>query len=269
MAFYSSFFTHAQGVGDSLRTFEIWARTGKRDHVHEWYTYLSWLWQEEGPLLVLGALGALAALRRARNGFALFVALWAFGILAAYSLVPYKTPWLVLNFIVPLGLIGGYGVGSMYSWAGDDLHLRALVLALAAAALILSGIQMVQLNFRHYDDDQYVYPYAHTMRDLLPLVERINRFAANSGSGNKTAISIASPDYWPLPWYLRDYKSVAYAGRIAVQDEPIVIGSQAQEFELESQIGDRYQRIEAYDLRPGVTLLLYVRRDLLRGKEAP
>jgi hypothetical protein len=38
-----------------------------------------------------------------KNSFALFCALWAFGLIAAYSLIPYKTPWLVLNFVVPLG----------------------------------------------------------------------------------------------------------------------------------------------------------------------
>jgi predicted membrane-bound mannosyltransferase len=57
----------------------------------------------------------VAVWRSARaNSFALFAALWAIGILAAYSLVPYKTPWLALNFIVPLAIIGGYGVGEIY-----------------------------------------------------------------------------------------------------------------------------------------------------------
>ncbi|HYY59634.1 MAG TPA: flippase activity-associated protein Agl23 [Pyrinomonadaceae bacterium] len=263
--FYSSFFTHSQGVADSLKTFEVWIRTGRRDHVHEWYTYLSWLGQEEAPLLALGAVGALAALFRPRDRFAVFAALWAFGILAAYSLIPYKTPWLALNFIVPLAIIGGYGVDVLCRSAPDDLRRRAIVPALAAAAaLIIGGYQMVRLNFIHYDDDQYVYPYAHTVRDLLPLVDQINRFAARTGEGAETRISITSQDYWPLPWYLRDYKRVGYyAGRISVSNEPLVIGSETQEPELESLLGDRYSRIDSFTLRPSVNLVLYVRKDLL------
>jgi uncharacterized protein (TIGR03663 family) len=262
--FYSSFLTYQKGVSDSLKTFEIWAGTGKKEHVHEWYTYLKWLWQEDAAALYLGALGVALALLRGRNRFAVFAALWAIGIVAAYSLIPYKTPWLVLNFIVPLAVIGGYGVEVVYRRAGADQVLRVFVLALASLTLAFSGYQMIQLNFRHYDDDGYVYPYAHTVREFLPLVDRINSFAASAGTGKETPISITSQDYWPLPWYLQDYTHVGYyAGRIAVLNEPLVIGSEAQEQELEVVLGDRYRRIDSYALRPGVTLLLYGRTDLL------
>jgi predicted membrane-bound mannosyltransferase len=197
----------------------------------------------------------------ARSRFAVFAALWAGGIIAAYSLIPYKTPWLTLNFIIPLAITGGYGVDLMYRRAAGDQGAPALVLAVLAAALIFCGYQMVQLNFRHYDDEQYVYPYAHTVREILPLVEQVNRFAAGTGMGKQITISITSPDYWPLPWYLKDYKHVGYSGRIAVSDERLVIGSEAQELELQTLLGERYRRIDAYQLRPGVTLVLYARRD--------
>lgn len=259
--FYSSFFTYSQGIGDSLKTFEIWAKTGKKEHVHEWYTYLSWLWEEEAAILALGAAGALLAVWHARSRFAVFAALWTGGIIAAYSLIPYKTPWLTLNFIIPLAITGGYGVDLMYRRAAGGQGVRALVLVVLAAALTFCGYQMFQLNFRHYDDEQYVYPYAHTVRGVLPLVDQINRFAADTGMGKQITISLTSPDYWPLPWYLRDYKHVGYSGRIAVSDEQLVIGSEAQEFELQTLLGERYRRIDAYPLRPGVTLVLYTRRD--------
>jgi uncharacterized protein (TIGR03663 family) len=262
--FYSSFLTYQKGVGDSLKTFEIWAGTGRKEHVHEWYTYLQWLWQEDATVLCLGALGVALALRQGLSRFAVFAALWAIGMIAAYSLIPYKTPWLVLNFIVPLAVTGGYGVEVMYGWAGADKALRLVVLGLASVALAFGGYQMFQLNFRHYDDDRYVYPYAHTVREFLPLVDRINRFAASAGTGKETPISITSQDYWPLPWYLQDYTHVGYyAGRVAVLNEPLVLGSEAQEQELEPVLGDRYRRIDSYSLRPGVTLVLYGRTDLL------
>lgn len=262
--FYSSFLTHAQGISDSLNTFEIWAKTGNKEHVHVWYTYLYWLWLKEGPLLVLGVVGILLAFWRGRNSVAIFIALWATGIVSAYSLIPYKTPWLTLNFIVPLAIIGGYGLGMLYRWAADDLLQRALAIALAVAALSVCGYQMIQLNFKHYDDDGYIYPYAHTVREFLPLVDAINRFAATAGTGKQTAISITSTEYWPLPWYLRDYSRVGYASRIAVADEPLVIASESQESELEAVLGERYTRIDSYTLRPGVTLVLFARNDLVK-----
>ena len=103
--FYSSFFTnYPKGVSDSLKTFEFWTKTGKEAHVHPFLTYISWLQLQESPLLFLGALGAAVAVNKPARSFALFSAVWAFGIIAAYSLIAYKTPWLALNFIVPLAL---------------------------------------------------------------------------------------------------------------------------------------------------------------------
>jgi hypothetical protein len=45
-------------------------------------------------------------------------------------------------------------------------------------------------------------------------------------------------------------------------NDKIVIGSQEQESDLQTALGDRYQRIGAYVLRPGFNLLLYSLRDI-------
>ena len=63
---------------------------------------------------MLAGFGALIALWRANNRMALFLAQWSFGLLAAYSLVGYKTPWISLNFIVPLALTSGYTLEVIY-----------------------------------------------------------------------------------------------------------------------------------------------------------
>ena len=31
-------------------------------------------------------------------------------------MIPYKTPWLMLNFVVPLALISGYAIQAIYEW---------------------------------------------------------------------------------------------------------------------------------------------------------
>lgn len=335
--FYSSFFTnYPKGINDAFLTLNLWAHR-TQEHFHPWSQYLEWLRQEESPLLLLGAAGAAIAVWRANNRFAVFAAQWAFGSLAAYSLVGYKTPWIALNFIVPLAIISGYALQSIYDRFGEP----AVPLALAAGAtvflayrhivqiaydqegsisgltadfsfsknwpfmlgillvaiyagyilystrkrqkysghfyvvavvtLLLCSAQMFLLNFVHYDDDRYAYVYAHTRREILALVDEVNRVASHAGTGADTGITIASPDYWPLPWYLRDYKHVGYHQHVVPTTEPLIIGSVAQQDELAATYGDRYQQIPysgtedgSYALRPGVNLLLYVRRDLTR-----
>jgi uncharacterized protein (TIGR03663 family) len=257
--FYSSFFSHSKGVADAIGTFKFWTETSKSAHVQAWYMYLWWLWQEEAPLLVLGAAGVVLAAVRADNRFVVFTALWALGITAAYSLVPYKTPWLTLNLIVPLAIIGGYAVSLIYRW--DESPQPIALAVVLAVALGIGGYQTVKLNFYHYDDDRYPYVYAHTRREFLSLVDEIKRLAARAGTGEQTTIAVTSPDYWPMPWYLRDYKRVGYHSRISVAGEAIVVGSATQESELRTALGDQYQRVDSYALRPGVVLVLYVRRD--------
>ena len=309
--FYSSFFTnYPQGVYDSLKTFQIWTKTGQEAHKHPPATYIWWLLEQESPLLVLGALGAIVAVLKPTKSFALFSALWAFGLLAAYSLIAYKTPWLALNFIVPLALTSGVAIEWFYKelarwqlskhlqWYAVAGLLLVAIGPLAGMARIfdevawevssdtfkdlisvpmrwktfIPGYQTIDLNFLNYDNDNryYVYVYAHTRRETLKLLDEIDKVAERTHQGKDTGITIVSADYWPLPWYLRDYKRVGYHGHMTPSNEPIIIARQDQAGEVETTFGDRYQQIQSgfnpagsFPLRPGVDLLLYARRELV------
>lgn len=267
--FYSSFFTNSKGVVAAFETFKVWTKTGVKDHVYPLYKYARWLGVEESPLLLLGALGIVLAVWRATNRFVVFAALWAFGIIAAYSLIPYKTPWLMLNFIVPLAIIGGYAIETICRWA-TDMTERLVILAVALLAFAVGAYQTVSLNFFHYDDEKYIYVYAHTVREFLSLVDKVKEMAHLAGTDTQTGITVTSKDYWPLPWYLREYSKVGYFGRMTSSLEPLIICSTEQEEELKTTLGadGRYQRVDAYPLRPGVTLVLYVRHDIAERQPA-
>ena len=265
VVFYSSFFTnYPKGVYDALRTFNFWSKTGKEAHVHPVTTYLKWMGQQELPALLLGSVGAVVSVFRPKRPVVLFCSLWGFGLIAAYSLVPYKTPWLTLNFIVPLAIAAGYAIQVVYE--SDERQLRLPVVILLAAVLF-GTYQAIDLNFVNYDNDNtyYVYVYAHTKRDTIALLNKIDEIARQKNQGT-TGITIMSPDYWPLPWYLRNYSRVGYYGRLTQTTEPIVIASETQRPDMEGTLGPDYQVVPSgsptggFALRPGVDLLLYVRR---------
>jgi uncharacterized protein (TIGR03663 family) len=269
LLFYSSFFQNAKGIYDSFKTFEVWTKTGLAAHVHPPSAYIKWLIRQESPLLFLGATGAALVVLKPKNSFALFCALWSFGLIAAYSLIPYKTPWLLLNFVVPLALIAGYAIQAIYEMDRGQLRL---VSAALFVAICIGLYQSVDLNFINYDNDkpQYVYVYAHTTRSTLDLVNEVEQIARRE-SGDLTGISIVSPDYWPLPWYLRRYTRVGYFGRMAATTEAILIANENQKQEVESNFSELYRQVEgkgpggSFELRPGVRLLLYTRRVPLAG----
>jgi len=56
---------------------------------------------------------------------------------------------------------------------------------------------------------------------------------------------------------------VGYWGSVkAPTDEFMVIGEDTQQFELQRVLGDRFEQVGTYELRPGAMLVLYVRKDL-------
>lgn len=289
--FYSSFFkNYPKGVNDALQTLNLW-RKRTHEHAHPWWQYGYWLFQEEGIVLVLGAVGAVIAVWLAKNRFAVFIALWSFGLLTAYSFAgasirhlfsdqTYKTPWIALNFIVPLALTSGYALEVFYQKL-REFQQPLFILAPAALIVAFCGYQLYQLNFVHYDDDRYVYVYAHTRRETLAMLDQIERVANQMKTGYDTGIAIVTPEYWPLPWYFRDYKRVDYWGKVVETDKPVLIAETGQEEDIKATYGDEYQQIDSsklndprilpdrnpegsFTLRPGVDLLLYVRRDVAK-----
>ncbi len=263
---YSSFFSNfSKGIYDSVGTYQQWLERGQADNPHDIYTYLRWLWEEELPSLLLGAMGIALALYRGTNRFAIFASFWAMGILAAYSLITYKTPWLTLNISIPLAVVGGYAIQEICEKALQSRRRRVRVslAGLAGILVMVSTCQAIDVSFFRYDDDSLAYVYAHTTRQIFSLLDKINQVVARGGKGTQTGIMVASPDYWPLPWYLRDFPNAGYWGKVVPPtQEALVIGEDTQEVELQQKLGDKYERIGTYVLRPGAVLVVYVRRDL-------
>jgi predicted membrane-bound mannosyltransferase len=228
-----------------------------------WFTYLKWLSREELPSMVLGGLGIVVALYQSRSRFAVFSAFWALGMTAAYSLLPYKTPWLALNLLLPVVIMAGYFLGQWFDLGAREqsplLRISAVLALLAAGAV--SSYQAIDISFFSYDDDSIPYVYAHTRRDFLGLIDEIETVASHSPARKNIGVTIMSPEHWPLPWYLREYPNCGYYGTIVPTSEPIVVALQSQSEEIEKRMGTLYRRFHSYELRPGVWLVLYLRKD--------
>lgn len=264
--FFSSFFTYADGVKAAIDAYALWAKTGSKDHTQNGtWAYLKWGMEIEAPIFILSAVGLLIAFVKARHRFAMFVGLWAFGLFAAYSIIPYKTPWLAISFLLPMCIAAGYAVNEMLATKNASVRLTAGLLALIATAMLT--YQTYDLNFVRYDDEDQAYVYAHTNRELLDLMGQIDHYAEKSGRGLDTKIEIVSPDYWPMVWYLRNYKQANFQGRIidSTDAEMIIAKKNDQDAEMVKKYSANYEYVASYALRPGVDLVLLVRKDLADG----
>lgn len=285
---YSSLFRHWQGVSDFFRAIAHWTEErSSTDHVKIFSYYLGILFKVELPLLIGSMLAGVFILWRG-NRFWLFTGAWTFGMTLAYSRIPYKTPWLMLSFVVPMVLVCGYAAEQIYRLSQVTV-LR--VIWITALAVILAGFGHLAwvINFEKYDDNgnesgyfvefgkkrewrpyidgQYGYIYAHTDREFLLLVDEIKREADASPEKEKTGIYIASAEYWPMPWYLRDYTSTLFAGQWpgTVGETPaisqkIIVAHADQQSNMNGIPGWR-PSLRTYKLRPGVELMLFVREE--------
>lgn len=257
---FSSFFSNPQGVFDAVGTLSAWFGTAGSTHVKPITQYAEWARDVEAPILVLGVLGALVAVLGGRSRFAVFTAFWTGGIFAAYSLIGYKEPWLMLNIVVPAAIVGGYGVDQLWQRWRTPMP-RALVLGVVAALLAFSSYGAIRLNFVEYDSESNPYVYVHTTRDIFALMDAVAAEGTKLGTGDQSHVVILSPDYWPLPWYWRDNPNAGFFGAIVETTEPIAIVRTDQEPNLSATFTSEYARQREYTLRPGVQLTLFLRRE--------
>lgn len=259
---FTSFFTYREGLDKSFEAYYAWTKTGTKDHTQNGgAAYLKWIAQAELPLLILSALGAIWALLKNTNRFAVWISFTAFGLFAAYSLIPYKTPWLALNFTIFLGICGGYFINALYTSGKKSNRI------FAAAAIGISAITLlyytIKLNFYEYDNDKMPYVYAHTRRGYNDLIAKIEAVAAKSSKAKDAAIYVVSPDYWAMPWSLREYDKTVFFGEISpANSAEMIVASETQRAELPAEYGSYYKDAGTFPLRPGVDLILLVRRDL-------
>ena len=265
--FFSSFFTYAEGISRAFEAYAIWTKTGNKDHTQSGYLgYVKWGLKIEAPIMILSVLGGLIALMKGKHRVAMFVGFWSLGLLMAYSIIPYKTPWLALSFLLPMCLAAGYGLGQMFT-SGSQNQKHASI-ALAVVGTVLLSYQTYQQNFVRYDDEDMPYVYAHTRRGMLDMVAEIGRYAEKSGKGKDATIEIVSPDYWPLTWDLAPFKANFHGSLVdASTAEMIVAKKTDQDAAMIQKYSLHYKYAGVYPLRPGVNLVLLVRKDIADAKD--
>lgn len=270
---FSSFFSNAGGPLDSLRTYGPWlARAGgESPHIHSWNFYLDRLlffrvgkgpiWSE-ALILALGLLGAGAGFVRKGLGktdgnLVRFLAFYTFILAAAYTCIAYKTPWCLLGFWHGMILLAGVGAAVLLRSVRPPFARTAMALLLLAGTGQLAA-QAWAACHDYSSDIRNPYVYAPTSPDILTLVDEVQSLARVSPEGRHTMIKVAAPDddYWPLPWYFRQFDRVGWWSRLPPDPyAPIVVVSPDLRFAPDD---NKMHQMGYCTLRPQVFLELYV-----------
>lgn len=212
--FLSGFFTNPAGPLGYLQTYTPWLRrAGGTDlHKHPWHYYLALLtWHpgtkgmvwSEGLILALGMVGAAL---KFRTRFGRFLTLYTLLLTGIYAVIPYKTPWCLLNFLLPWTLLAGLGAaGIVDATRSKSLKTLAVLLLLLGAAQL--GWQAYKTSFVFQNDTHNPYIYSPTLPDADRFRTQLEALAQGHPDKFKMVIQVVSKDgyYWPLPWYLRRF----------------------------------------------------------------
>lgn len=269
--FFSSFFSNSGGLLDSFKTYMYWIKEGlESGHVKPFSYYLNnILVQYELPLVLLSFVGFFSALfRNEKKG--IYLVFWTLGTLGFYSLTPYKTPWLVINIILPMCLLSGYAVQSIFhilqevSLPISRKSASRVTFILLLVPLIYQLPQLFRLAYKEYDNDKHPQVYAHTSRSIFSLLQQLEKLALESGKGKDISLNVFTDKYWPLPYYLMKYTQVHYYGdftRVAQVDADLVLVDSSKKNRLEALLRQKYTP-KYHSLRSGVPVVLFVNEKL-------
>jgi len=278
---FSSFFTNASGPFDSIRTYLPWlARAGGDSvHVQPWNFYFSRLlffhadkgpiWSEALVVLLAVVGGAAAFIRKgsadASPSLVRFVAIYTLGVAAAYTLISYKTPWCLLNFWLGALLLAGVGAVVLVHTAKHQLARFAAALLVLAGAGQLAA-QAWQATGLYASDWRNPYVYAQTSADVLALIDKIRQVSQATPQGRQMMIKVVSPegDFWPWPWYLREFKNVGFWETVPADPyAPVMIVSSKLQAALDEK--KTHLMVGYFQFRPAVFFELYVELELWRA----
>lgn len=204
-ALYTDGFARPQAAWDAIRTFFIY--TTDPGHEKAWYYYLEQLLFFKGgfgeaAITIPACCGFVALLvskkwRESAPTLLLWLALAGAAQIVGYSMVAYKTPWLML---VPIAYLAPWAAW-VFCHAANGRPLRQTAIGgLLALLLAFNVSQIVRSRPDNEEKNPSPLAYVPTSQDVPRLTSLL---LERTPKGN---IAVVSPDgaIWPIPWYLRN-----------------------------------------------------------------
>ena len=235
--FYSGTFLNWEGVKGLYQTFDAWFETGSSGHGHEkpWSYWLTLIVTYEHPVL-LGLVVCLFAIFIKNLGLR-YLAIYGVGVLIAYSIVKYKTPWCVISIVWPFLFLFGAVLLVV------PVNYRRPAYMAAAAFLCVPLGLCVHLNYFRYTTETEPYVYVQTFNDIRKLTDPLLRLARRNPTNYQLVGHLIRTSTYPLPWMLGDFTRIGYYEHDNLPDKldaDFLVVQEDKIEEVESKLHDSY-----------------------------
>jgi len=210
---FSSFLTYPQGITKFFVAYAPWLETGfthESGHEKELLYFVTLLIKYYAPVILPAiATGVWAFIKRNPRG--LFLTLYSLFLLLIYSVIPYKTPWCVMQIGIPFMALAAFGLSKVLERKNTSPMTRLHVLIIMLIFLVPYTYYSYAINFIEYDNDKHEIIYVQTERAYEDMFELIEKIAKNSGMNENLTIAEVKAKY-PSFFYLRNYVNVVNYG---------------------------------------------------------
>jgi uncharacterized protein (TIGR03663 family) len=220
--FYSGAFLEFSALSGLYETFAAWFHTGVAAAGHEKSAFqigpLNYYWialmaRYEWPAL-LGFVFCFAYIFPSEPRLR-YVAIYGCGVLLAYSLIPYKTPWCIISILWPFYfLLAAFATAATKPFG---YHIPpAIARVVLVVSLVASTFLSVRLNFYQFANEREPYVYVQTFPEIQTLTKPLLEMAGKDPRYYHLQGHILLESYYPLPWVLGDFTRIGYYKK----DEP-------------------------------------------------
>jgi len=243
---FSGFFMHGEGPLDFFKAFAFWTKTGTKGSGHD---KPFWYWLENfkryeiaalcGMVWAIKVLDPLWAKSTRESHWIRFFAIFGLGTWLAYSIIPYKTPWCIIQLLWPFYIViaGGFAEVAAYGKKIRTIALTALILLATS-----EGALAARLTFFHCSDEKEPYVYVQTYPEIERVMEKLKALVKEDLNNYHMNIKVFKEDTWPIPWLIADFTHVDWMGHGmgASADAPLIMADLNMRSQIEAHLAKPY-----------------------------
>ena len=239
--FYSGTFLNftKQALTDLLQPYTAWYKTGFKGGGHDKpFIYWANLMLRYEQISLLGFLACLKYLRPLSNRWIRYIAIYGIGVFLAYSIIPYKTTWCIINMLWPFYFVFGYTVDKLI-----ETKFKVLVSGVTVTLFIISAIIACKLNYIDNTNAKEPYVYVQTYNEYKKATDPLFKLVKQDPSKYRITGNALLSSYWPIPWILNDFTMIGYYGMDispANYDADFLLVEQARINEAEENLQNQY-----------------------------
>jgi uncharacterized protein (TIGR03663 family) len=265
---YSNFLSEPKVILDAISSYFSYETIPGHDKPAYYYVQLLvWpkhalgIWWTEGVILLLAAVSIATCLHwRHTNSATCFVLIGTILHFLIYSFIGYKTPWLILLPWAQVCLLAAFSLSRFFEFG---MKARLLLLGLFAVGVFFQLEQSRYASLRFANDERNPYAYVPTKKDPARIQSWLSELNTLKQVDSLEPIAVVGREYWPLPWYLREFKEIGYwpATEQDYTSYPLVFSMPSAHVEISQHLAATH-RAFIRTLRNNVSITLFLRNDI-------